>query len=181
VARTTRAQRREARATITDPDVVMEAAAALLAVRSRSVADTRRRLRSHGYPPALVDQTVDRLVELGLLDDGAFARSWVDSRDRARPRGSATLRRELIRQGIAEDAARNVLEERTSAQPGADAEAATRLLAKRSASLAREIDPRRRRQRAYALLARNGFDPEVCREVAATFGESRLEDDSETS
>jgi len=31
------------------------------------------------------------------------------------------------------------------------------------------------------LLARNGFDPEVCREVAATFGESRLEDDSETS
>jgi SOS response regulatory protein OraA/RecX len=28
-------------------------------------------------------------------------------------------------------------------------------------------DPRQRRQRAYALLARNGFDPEVCRTVAA--------------
>jgi hypothetical protein len=28
-------------------------------------------------------------------------------------------------------------------------------------------DPRQRRQRAYALLARNGFDPETCREVAA--------------
>jgi hypothetical protein len=28
-------------------------------------------------------------------------------------------------------------------------------------------DPRQRRQRAYALLARNGFDPETCREAAA--------------
>ena len=35
-------------------------------------------------------------------------------------------------------------------------------------ALARVADPRQRRQRAYALLARNGFDPEVCREVAAS-------------
>jgi hypothetical protein len=28
-------------------------------------------------------------------------------------------------------------------------------------------DPRLRRQRAYALLARNGFDPETCREASA--------------
>jgi hypothetical protein len=34
-------------------------------------------------------------------------------------------------------------------------------------SLARVADPRQRRARAYALLARNGFDPDVCREVAA--------------
>jgi len=35
-------------------------------------------------------------------------------------------------------------------------------------SLGRIADPRQRRQRAYALLARNGFDPDVCRAVAAT-------------
>jgi hypothetical protein len=42
-------------------------------------------------------------------------------------------------------------------------------------------DPRQRRQRAYALLARNGFDPEVCRTVAAQVErddtEPNLEDD----
>ena len=34
-------------------------------------------------------------------------------------------------------------------------------------ALARVTDPRQRRQRAYALLARNGFDPETCREASA--------------
>ncbi len=48
----------------------------------------------------------------------------------------------------------------------ADAAAAERLIARNARSLARVADPRQRRQRAYALLARNGFDPEVCRTVA---------------
>ena len=38
-------------------------------------------------------------------------------------------------------------------------------------TLDRVADPRQRRQRAYALLARKGFDPEVCRDVAATVAE----------
>jgi regulatory protein len=179
VVRATPAARREERANVTDPDVVMEAAAALLAARPRTVAETRRRLRSSGYPSALVDRTVDRLVELGLLDDGAFARAWVDSRDRARPRGMATLRRELGRQGVPDDAARTVLAERADARPNADAEAASRLLEKRAAALAREPDPRKRRQKAYALLARNGFDPDVCREIAASVGATADEPDSD--
>ncbi len=49
----------------------------------------------------------------------------------------------------------------------ADRIAAERLIAKHARSLARVADPRQRRQRAYALLARNGFDPETCRDAAA--------------
>jgi hypothetical protein len=41
------------------------------------------------------------------------------------------------------------------------------LLGKNRAALLRIADPRARRSRAYAILARNGFDPEVCREVSA--------------
>ncbi len=51
---------------------------------------------------------------------------------------------------------------------GPDRAAAERLLARHARALARVADPRQRRQRAYALLARHGFDPETCREVAAT-------------
>jgi hypothetical protein len=50
---------------------------------------------------------------------------------------------------------------------GVDLEAARRLLARNERSLARVADPRQRRQRAYALLARNGFDPETCREASS--------------
>jgi SOS response regulatory protein OraA/RecX len=106
--------RRARRAEITDPDIVMDAAAAFLAVRPRSMAETRRRLCQLGYPPALVDGVVARLVELGYLDDAAFARAWVESRDRARPRGSAALRQELLRAGVARDVIDQVLDERRS-------------------------------------------------------------------
>ena len=68
----------------------MEAAAAFLAVRPRSVGEMRRRLRHLGYPAALVtDEVVERLIELGYLDDrGLRPTAWVESRDRARPRGA---------------------------------------------------------------------------------------------
>ena len=57
-------------------------------------------------------------------------------------------------------------EDGVSVAVSADEAAAERLIARNARSLARVGDPRQRRQRAYALLARNGFDPEVCRTVA---------------
>ena len=45
------AERRERRAAVDDPAVVLEAAARFLEVRSRSVAEVRRRLTSNGYRP----------------------------------------------------------------------------------------------------------------------------------
>ncbi len=156
----------------------MEAAAAFLAVRSRSVEETRRRLHHLGYPPPLCDQVIDRLITLGYLDDIAFARAWVESRDRARPRGTVALRRELQLKGVSDDTIRTILEERAATADGAqagavaaavvtaDREAALRLLDRRSSTLRREADPRRRRQKTYALLARNGFAPDICQELA---------------
>jgi regulatory protein len=164
------AERRERRAEVDDPAVVMEAAAAFLAVRPRSVAETRRRLRHLGYRQALVEQVVERLVEMGYLDDEAFAQAWVESRDRARPRGEGALRRELALKGVDHETVAAALEQRLESSPAgeaADLAAALRLLERRRASLEREPDARKRRQKAYALLARNGFDPEVCRDAAA--------------
>jgi regulatory protein len=170
----TRAERRAARGEIDDPQPVMDAAAAFLAVRPRSIEETRRRLRHLGYQHALVDAVVDRLVAMHYLDDESFARAWVESRDRARPRGESALRRELALKGVAREVVESVLGERAQPADGisagdADEEAARRLLERRRQALEREPDPRRRRHRAYALLARNGFDPETCRAVASGF------------
>ena len=77
--------RRAERAEVDDPAVVLEAAAAFLAVRQRSVDETRRRLRHLGYPVEPIEVVLDRLLAFGYLDDEAFARAWVESRDRARP------------------------------------------------------------------------------------------------
>jgi len=166
-------ERRARRGEVTDPSIVMEGAAAFLAVRPRSVTETRRRLRHLGYPHELIETVLGRLVEMRYLDDEAFATSWVESRDRARPRGESALRRELSVKGIDREMVRAVLEGRATIEPGTDEPspdrvAAERLLDRKRAALLRETDPRKRRHKAYALLARNGFAPDVCREVAAT-------------
>jgi regulatory protein len=149
----------------------MDAAAAFLAVRPRSVVETRRRLRHLGYPHVLVDRVVDRLTEMSYLDDAAFARAWVESRDRARPRGEAVLRRELVLKGVDRRVIDEVLLQRHDEAGGQDPNvgAAAALLERRRSLLSRETDPARRRNKAYALLARNGFDPETAREAATSF------------
>ncbi len=97
----------------------------------------------------------------------------MESRDRARPRGELALRRELRLKGIERALVERVLaERRETGDPGAadvDAVAAERLLARHARSLARGADPRQRRQRAYALLARHGFAPDVCASAATTW------------
>jgi regulatory protein len=167
--RPSRADRRAAKAEIDDPAVVLEAALRFLELRARSVGEVRRRLTSAGYRPDLIQGAIERLVELGVLDDEAFARSWVESRDRARPRGERALRQELARKGVDRAVSDDVLEERREAGEGIDVDlgAARRLLERNARALARVMDPRIRRQRAYSLLARNGFDPDICRQVSA--------------
>ena len=172
-AREAFADGRARRAASDDPAGVLEAAARFLEARSRSVAEVRRRLGRAGYRSELVDGAIVRLGELGMLDDEAFGRAWVESRDRARPRGELALRRELALKGVDRAIVDELLDERrapggvTPDGDGVDLEAARRLLARNERSLARVADPRQRRQRAYALLARNGFDPETCREASA--------------
>jgi regulatory protein len=160
--------------------VVLEAAARFLEARSRSVAEVRRRLTQAGYREDLIEGAIQRLGDLGMLDDEAFGRAWVESRDRARPRGEIALRRELALKGVDRTIVDQLLDERRSAPGdrddagdavGADLAAARRLLARNERALARVADPRQRRQRAYALLARNGFDPETCREASAAFAD----------
>ncbi len=137
----------------------------------------RRKLQRLGFRPEMVEEALAKLLAVGYLDDEAFARSWVESRDRARPRGEHALRRELGQKGVERALVDAVLGDRRdgAALAGAadgggaaapDEAAAERLLTTKMGPTLREPDPRRRLQRAYALLARNGFAPDVCSTVA---------------
>lgn len=154
-------EKRERLGAVDDPAIVLEAALRFLEPRQRSIGEVRRRLTRVGYQPELVEGAIARLVELGMLDDQAFARTWIESRDRARPRGERALRRELAVKGIDREVVDSTIEERDAESPDADAGAARGLLERNARSLARVPDMRARRQRAYALLARNGFDSET--------------------
>ena len=152
--------------------------------RPPSLDEPPRGLPLPASPPVPVEIVLERLIEFGYLDDEAFARAWVESRDRSRPRGASALRRELALKGVERPVVDAVLDERDhaaeEARGGADDGAATpdgmaadRLLARKAAVLGRETDPRKRRQKAYALLARHGFSPDV---IAAALGRAATDD-----
>lgn len=153
-------EKRERLGAVDDPALVLEAALRFLEPRPRSIGEVRRRLTRVGYREDLVEGAIARLIELGMLDDAAFSRTWIESRDRARPRGERALRRELAVKGVDREVVDGTMAEREATTPDADAGAARALLERNARALARVPDLRARRQRAYALLARHGFDPE---------------------
>ncbi len=133
-----------------------EAALRLLSYRPRSEKEMRMRLGRRGVPPALVDETVERLRRAHYLDDGAFAQFWTESRDRVSPRSRGLIRRELLFKGIDAETAASTVE-------GLDDEgAAYRAAAKRLHAL-EGLDYDVFRRRLGGFLTRRGFGYDVVR------------------
>ncbi|HEU0168619.1 MAG TPA: regulatory protein RecX [Chloroflexota bacterium] len=132
----------------------------LLTYRPRSEREVRQRFGQRGAPAELVDAVVERLREVGLVDDAAFAQAWVDSRRRASPRGDRLLRAELAGKGVARQVVADTLEE-SGADPLALAQAAA---AKKARSLVGQPEPAFRRKLMDFLL-RRGFDYDVAGQV----------------
>jgi regulatory protein len=86
------------------------AALRLLAYRPRSEREIRQRLFRRGLPPQVVQETIARLREQGLLSDDAFARFWVETRDQNSPRGRRLLWKELSAKGIEREIAREAID-----------------------------------------------------------------------
>lgn len=80
-----------------------------LGFRARSQAEMVRYLRDKGYSAEVVDEIVGRLVNEQYLDDEAFARFWLEDRERFRPRGQQALRYELRQKGITDEVIDTVL------------------------------------------------------------------------
>lgn len=127
-----------------------EAALRLLEYRARSEREMARRLSMRGFTDAAIERVVERLRRVGLLDDDAFARSWVADRERTSPKGRMMLRYQLIGQGIAPNAADTALAE-------VDDEAMATELARRRARTAPTDTYERFAAKVGPYLQRRGF------------------------
>ena len=147
----------------TDLDACREAALRLLERQRRTRSDLERRLRDKGYAAATAARVLDRLHEVGLVDDVEYARAYMAGRRARRSAGVRRIEQELRSRGVgAEDVAEARL--RLDAEQGAmDEVAAARKVLAQAERRTRGLEPRVRRQRLYALLARRGFDGEVIR------------------
>lgn len=78
----------------------MERAGRMLALRPRTEREIHDRLKEASFPEDVVDDTVDRLYELKLLDDEAFALDWITERTAKKGVGPRVLVAELQRKGV---------------------------------------------------------------------------------
>ncbi len=131
----------------------LDTALAFLGHRPRSAQEIRRRLARKKVSPGLVEEVLDRLRQLRLVDDEAFARYWVEQRQTFRPRGARVLRAELRQRGVDGDLAATVAD---GTVPSADDDA-YRAAARKARQLA-SLDERTFRTRLRQFLARRGFD-----------------------
>jgi regulatory protein len=130
-----------------------------LTARARSRRELADKLAGKNVPDDVAARLLDRFEEVGLVDDGAFARSWVSSRGSAGGGGKGLARRalahELRRKGIADEVAREALDE---IDPDDERAAARALVDKKLRSLAR-VDHVTATRRLVGMLARKGYPP----------------------
>jgi regulatory protein len=134
--------------------VAVRRALEFLAKRRRTRAELITKL-SESFEPPEVDRAVARIEELGYLDDGAWARSYI-AQPRSRGRGRTVLARELQTRGIGQQDLEGALADHD------DREEAIAAARKRLRSL-RRLDPPVRERRLYDFLRRRGFNHETIR------------------
>jgi regulatory protein len=136
-----------------------------LEVRSYARNDLGRRLQRKGHPRAAVDAALSRAAELGLLDDAAFARSYVEIRA-ARGRGPSRLTRDLLAMGVD----RSVIDHAVAAHwpEGSDRVTAPLALAQKRAAQLGSLPRNTKRRRVLAFLARRGFTGREVLEIVNT-------------
>ena len=71
-----------------------------LTASPRTRTELRTDLLRRGIPEVVADRVLDRFVDVGLIDDAAFAQQWVESRQRTRGSARSVLRQELRAKGV---------------------------------------------------------------------------------
>jgi regulatory protein len=129
--------------------------------RARSRKELSDKLSSRNVPADVAAGLLDRFEEVGLVDDGAFARTWVSQRQQGKGLSRRVLAQELRRKGVEDDVAREALD---AVDPAAEESAARDLVRRKLRSLTR-VDDQTATRRLVGMLARKGYPSGLCFQV----------------
>jgi len=141
---------------VADPESV---ARTILLSKLTASAKSRRELAdalaAKDVPDDVATRVLDRFEQVGLVDDAAFADTWVRSRHASRGLSRRALSHELRRKGVSDDVISESLEQVDSETERA---AAAALVARKLPST-RGLERARRTRRLVGMLARKGYGP----------------------
>jgi regulatory protein len=111
-------------------------------------------LAERGVPDDAAETVLDRFTEVGLIDDAAFARAWVSSRQAGRGLARRALSAELRAKGVEPE----VAAEAVDAVGDDDEREAARRLVDRKVGAMRRLDRTTATRRLMGMLARKGYN-----------------------
>lgn len=132
----------------------MDAALGYLGFRARTVREVERYLDEKQYGEYEIMQVVDRLIELGLLNDAQFASEFIASRLRTKPMSRRHLREQLRVHELPREVIDEAISEITDAQELANAIASAEKYSEQYA----DLEERERSQRVTRRMLSRGFD-----------------------
>ena len=125
----------------------------MLAGAPRSRAELAGAIARKDVPAEVAEAVLDRFAEVGLIDDAAYARTIVRTRQGERGLARRAIGVELRRRGVDDDIAAAAL----SDVGDEDEEHAARALVRRRLAATRSLDAQTRARRTFAVLARKGY------------------------
>lgn len=144
------------------PDADPEAVARAIVLRQlsmapRSRAQLEKKLRQRGCPDEVAARVLDRMTEVGLVDDETYAELLVRSKQEAKGLSRTALAHELRKQGIDQDIADGALGGISVEDERARAE---QIVAKKLRTM-HGLEPDVQARRLAGLLARKGYSGEI--------------------
>jgi regulatory protein len=147
--------------------------------QARTRKELADKLTKREVPEDVATELLDRFTEIGLIDDGAFAEQWVESRHRSRGLAPRALAQELRRKGVGDEETKAALEQIDED----DQRVAARALVDKKMRSMRGLDPQVATRRLAGLLARKGYGAglafSVVREALAESDDEHVTDDIE--
>jgi regulatory protein len=110
-------------------------------------------LAGRGVPDDAAESVLDRFTEVGLIDDAAYARAWVSSRQSGRGLARRALSAELRAKGVDPEVAAVAVE---AVDDDTEREAARSLVERKARAMSR-LDRTTATRRLMGMLARKGY------------------------
>ncbi len=144
-----------------------------LSYRPRSQTEIERKFQQKEYSADAISAAIARLRSKSYLDDTAFARTWMENRERFRPRGARALRYELRQKGVDSSTINDVLAD-------LDEEASAWAAIERKIDRWSKLDQADFRKKAMGFLSQRGFNYSTVRAISTKAWETLQGSDAES-
>jgi regulatory protein len=157
---------------------LMERVYGLSNIRMRSEKEIRNYLKTLSFKrkvkgeeeisPIVIESTIDKAINKGLINDLEFAKAWVESR--SKKKGPQIIKRELFQKGIDREIIEEVISEQVT---GYSQERTAEKLLERKERIWKNLPILEFKKKALDFLIRRGFEYSLSKDVVEKLAKLR--------